>query len=92
RKAGELDNRGSHFYIALYWAQALAAQSTDADLQKTFAPVAEKLAAQEAQILAELAAGAGKAVDIGGYYAPNAELTAKAMRPSVSLNAVIDAL
>ena len=92
RKAGELDNRGSHFYIALYWAQALAAQSTDADLQKTFAPVAEKLAAQEAQILAELAAGAGKPVDIGGYYAPNAELTAKAMRPSVSLNAVIDAL
>ena len=92
RKAGELDNRGSHFYIALYWAQALAAQDKDAELKAVFAPVAEKLAAQEAVILAELSAGAGKPADIGGYYAPDAEKTAKAMRPSTALNAVIDAL
>ena len=92
RKAGELDNRGSHFYIALYWAQALAAQDKDAELKATFAPVAEQLAAQEAEILAELTTGAGKPVDIGGYYAPNAEKTAQAMRPSAKLNAVIDGL
>ena len=92
RKAGELDNRGSHFYIALYWAQALAAQDKDAELKAVFAPVAEKLAAQEAVILAELSAGAGKPADIGGYYAPDADKTAKAMRPSAALNAVIDAL
>ena len=92
RKAGELDNRGSHFYIALYWAQALAAQDKDAELKAVFAPVAEKLAAQEAVILAELSVGAGKPADIGGYYAPDAEKTAQAMRPSAALNAVIDAL
>ena len=92
RKAGELDNRGSHFYIALYWAQALAAQDKDAELKAVFAPVAEKLAAQEAVILAELSAGAGKPADIGGYYAPDADKTAKSMRPSAALNAVIDAL
>ena len=92
RKAGELDNRGSHFYIALYWAQALAAQDKDAELKAVFTPVAEKLAAQEAVILAELSVGAGKPVDIGGYYAPDAEKTAQAMRPSAALNAVIDAL
>ena len=92
RKAGELDNRGSHFYIALYWAQALAAQDKDAELKAVFAPVAEKLAAQEAVILAELSAGAGKPADIGGYYAPYADKTAQAMRPSAALNAVIDAL
>ena len=92
RKAGELDNRGSHFYIALYWAQALAAQDKDAELKAVFTPVAEKLAAQEAVILEELSAGAGKPADIGGYYAPDTEKTAKAMRPSAALNAVIDAL
>lgn len=92
RKAGELDNRGSHFYIALYWAQALAAQDKDAELKATFAPVAEKLAAQESSILAELASGAGKAVDIGGYYFADAKQVAQAMRPSATLNAVIDAL
>ena len=91
RKAGELDNRGSHFYIALYWAQALAAQDKDAELKAVFAPVAEKLAAQEAVILAELSAGAGKPADIGGYYAPDAEKTAKAMRPRAAFNAVPDA-
>ncbi|MDO4434029.1 MAG: NADP-dependent isocitrate dehydrogenase, partial [Alysiella sp.] len=88
----ELDNRGSHFYIALYWAQALAAQDKDADLKATFAPVAEKLASQESEILAELASGAGKAVDLNGYYFVDADKVAQAMRPSVKLNAVIDAL
>ncbi|QMT30747.1 NADP-dependent isocitrate dehydrogenase [Alysiella filiformis] len=92
RKAGELDNRGSHFYIALYWAQALAAQDKDADLKATFAPVAEKLASQESEILAELASGAGKAVDLNGYYFVDADKVAQAMRPSAKLNAVIDAL
>ncbi|MDO4436042.1 MAG: NADP-dependent isocitrate dehydrogenase [Cardiobacteriaceae bacterium] len=92
RKAGELDNRGSHFYIALYWAQALAAQDKDTDLKATFAPVAEKLANQEAEILAELASGAGKAVDLSGYYFVDADKVANAMRPSAKLNAVIDSL
>ena len=91
RKAGELDNRGSHYYLARYWAEALAAQDKDAALKAHFAPVAAQLAAQEAQILAELNAVTG-AVDIGGYYAPNPLKTARAMRPSATLNAVIDAL
>ena len=91
RKAGELDNRGSHYYLARYWAEALAAQDKDAALKAHFAPVAAQLAAQEAQILAELNAVTG-AVDIGGYYAPNPLKTAQAMRPSTTLNAVIDAL
>ncbi len=89
RKAGQLDNRGSHYFLARYWAEALANQEQDAELKAQFAPVAEKLASQEADILAELN-GENKAVDIGGYYAPDAELTAKAMRPSATLNAVID--
>lgn len=92
RKAGQPDNRASHYWIARYWAEALAKQEKDAELQATFAPVAEKLAASEAQILAELAAGAGKAVDIKGYYAADMALVAKAMRPSAAFNAVIDAL
>lgn len=91
RKAGELDNRGSHYYLARYWAEALAAQDKDAALKAHFAPVAAQLAAQEAQILAELNAVTGT-VDIGGYYAPNPLKTAQAMRPSTTLNAVIDAL
>lgn len=92
RKAGELDNRGSHFYIALYWAQALAAQSQDSELQAAFRPVAEQLAAQEADILAQLAAGAGKPADIGGYYAPDEQKARQAMRPSHALNHIIDAV
>lgn len=91
RKAGELDNRGSHYYLARYWAEALAAQDKDAALKAHFAPAAAQLAAQEAQILAELNAVTGT-VDIGGYYAPNPLKTAQAMRPSTTLNAVIDAL
>lgn len=92
RKAGELDNRGSHFYIALYWAQALAAQDQDAELKAKFTPLAETLTANEDQIVAELAAGQGKPVDIGGYYAPDEALASSAMRPSETLNAALAAL
>ncbi len=89
RKAGELDNRGSHFYVALYWAQALAAQSDDAALAARFAPIAEELAANEAKIVAELNAVQGRPIDVGGYYRPDPELAAKAMRPSATLNAIV---
>jgi isocitrate dehydrogenase len=92
RKVGELDNRGSHFYLALYWAQALAAQTTDRALQERFRGVAQALAGNEARIAGELTAVQGKPVDIGGYYHPDRELTSRAMRPSATLNAVIDAL
>lgn len=91
RKVRELDNRGSHFYLALYWAQALAAQSKDRALQAEFAPLAEKLAADEAQIIAELNAAQGQPVDIGGYYHPNEEKTTTAMRPSPTFNADLGA-
>ncbi|MDA8163896.1 MAG: NADP-dependent isocitrate dehydrogenase [Desulfobacteraceae bacterium] len=90
RKAGELDTRGSHFYLALYWAQALAAQSGDKELQARFAPVARELKAKEAQIVAELIRAQGKPVDIGGYYRPNRKKTAGAMRPSATFNAIVD--
>jgi isocitrate dehydrogenase len=92
RKLGTTDNRGSHFYLALYWAQALAAQTTDHELQKVFAPVAEKLAAAEAAIGAELLAVQGKPVDIGGYYQPDDSKTSAAMRPSATLNGVLATL
>ncbi|NMX64467.1 NADP-dependent isocitrate dehydrogenase [Pseudomonas sp. WS 5111] len=92
RKVGNIDNRGSHFYLALYWAQALAAQTEDTALQAQFAQLAKTLAENEATIVAELNAVQGKPVDIGGYYAPNPELTSKAMRPSNTLNAAIAAL
>jgi isocitrate dehydrogenase len=86
RKVGELDNRGSHFYLALYWAQALAEQTEDSELQAKFAQVAKQLSDNEAKIVAELNDAQGKPVDIGGYYHPNAELASKAMRPSATLN------
>ncbi|WP_407316318.1 NADP-dependent isocitrate dehydrogenase [Pseudomonas sp. nanlin1] len=92
RKVGNIDNRGSHFYLALYWAQALAAQSEDTALQGQFAQLAKTLADNEAKIVAELNAVQGKAVDIGGYYNTDAELTRKVMRPSETLNAAIAAL
>ena len=92
RKVGGIDNRGSHFYLTLYWAQALAEQSDDAALQARFAPLAKTLAENEATIVAELNAVQGKPADIGGYYAPDAELTAKVMRPSQTLNSAIAAL
>lgn len=92
RKVGNIDNRGSHFYLALYWAQALAAQTEDAALQARFAPLAAALTEQEATIVAELNAVQGKPVDIAGYYHANAELAAKVMRPSATLNAAIASL
>ena len=91
RKVRELDNRGSHFYLALYWAQALAAQSQDSALQAEFAPLAQALAGHEAAIIAELNAAQGQPVDIGGYYHPNDEKATKAMRPSATFNAVLAA-
>jgi len=89
RKVGEIDNRGSHFYLALYWAQALAAQTRDKDIQARFTTLAKTLADNEAKINAELIAAQGKPVDMGGYYHPDFEKTAKAMRPSATLNAAL---
>ncbi|MBF0324640.1 MAG: NADP-dependent isocitrate dehydrogenase [Alphaproteobacteria bacterium] len=92
RKVGELDNRGSHFYLALYWAQALAAQDKDAELKARFAPLAQALAENEAKINAELIAAQGKPVDMGGYYHPDFDKTSKAMRPSATLNQALAAI
>jgi isocitrate dehydrogenase len=92
RKVGEIDNRGSHFYLAMYWAEALAAQTKDAELQARFAGVAKELAAKEATINAELIGAQGKPVDMGGYYFPDPVRTGAAMRPSPTLNAIIDKL
>ena len=92
RKVGEIDNRGSHFYLALYWAQALAEQTQDKNLQARFAKVAKQLAENEAKIVAELLGAQGKPVDMGGYYHPDQEKTTKAMRPSPTLNAIVDAI
>ena len=92
RKVGELDNRGSHFYLALYWAQELAGQAEDAELATVYAPLAAQLAANEAAIVAELAAVQGSAVDIGGYYHPDEPLASAAMRPSQALNEALKAL
>jgi isocitrate dehydrogenase len=92
RKVGELDTRGSHFYLAMYWAQALAEQDKDKDLQEQFIKVAQQLTDNENKILQELNAVQGKAVDLGGYYCMDKTLTSKVMRPSAILNAVIDNL
>jgi isocitrate dehydrogenase len=92
RKVGELDNRGSHFYLALYWAKALAAQTEDRELAARFAPLAAELAQGETEIVAELNAVQGRPVDIGGYYHPSPELTTRAMRPSKLLNQALDRL
>lgn len=89
RKIGQLDNRGSHFYIALYWSQALAAQDKDAELKAIFTPIATELTANEAKINEELIAAQGKPQNIGGYYHPSFELTEKAMRPSTTLNTIL---
>jgi len=89
RRVGGIDNRGSHFYLTLYWAQALAAQSDDADLKAEFTPIAEALAASEAKIIEELIAVQGQPADVGGYYQPSEELASKAMRPSATLNGII---
>lgn len=92
RKVGEIDNRGSHFYIALYWAEALAAQTKDRAMQERFAGVAQQLRDNEATINAELLGAQRKSVDMGGYYFPDLAKTSAAMRPSPTLNAIIDAM
>ena len=90
RKLGTIDNRGSHFYLALYWAQELAGQSEDAALAEAFRPVAEALTSQEQTIVSELLAVQGSPVEIGGYYRPDAEKASAVMRPSATLNGIID--
>jgi isocitrate dehydrogenase len=92
RKLGGIDNRGSHFYLAMYWAQALAAQDRDPALRERFAPLAKALSENEDKIVAELNAVQGKAVDIGGYYRPDPNLMAEAMRPSPTFNAALAGL
>jgi len=92
RRAGELDNRGSHFYLALYWARELARQTDDPELAARFAPLAERLAGDEQQIVQELDAVQGAPVDIGGYYHPDPDLVAQAMRPSGTFNRALASL
>ena len=92
RRVNELDTRGSHFYLALYWAEALANQTQDPELQARFTEVAQELAANQDKIVQELNDAQGRPVDIGGYYLPNDEMAAKAMRPSATLNAIVDSI
>jgi len=92
RRVGELDNRGSHFYLGMYWAQALAEQTTDAELQEGFTSVAQALTKQEEKIVAELNSAQGPAIDINGYYFADTKLAEKAMRPSETLNTILSAL
>jgi isocitrate dehydrogenase len=92
RKVNELDNRGSHFFLALYWAQELAKQTDDTALAAKFAPIAEALTAKQADIVDELNAVQGKPVDIGGYYMPDDAKTIAAMRPSATFNSIIDSI
>jgi isocitrate dehydrogenase len=90
RKVGAgIDNRGSHFYLALYWAQALAAQTADAELQALFKPIAEEMTASEAKIVEELISVQGRSNDIGGYYQPDDAKASAALRPSATLNAIL---
>ena len=92
RKVGGIDNRGSHFYLCLYWAQALAEQSKDAELEAVFAPLAQKLAAAEDAIVKEQLAVQGKPVDVGGYYQPDDAKASAALRPSKTLNDILATL
>jgi len=92
RKVGQIDNRGSHFYLALYWAEALAEQTKDEVLQARFVKIAKQLAENASKIDAELLAAQGKPVDIGGYYRPDPEKANAAMRPSPTLNALVASL
>jgi len=92
RKVHELDNRGSHYFLATFWAKALAEQTEDAELAATFAPIAEALASNEEAIVSELNGVQGPSMDIGGYYMPNDEAAEAAMRPSATLNGIIDGI
>jgi isocitrate dehydrogenase len=92
RQVGELDTRGSHFYLSLYWAQALAKQDSDSDLKAIFSPIAQQLSDNEETIVNELNSAQGKAVDIGGYFHPNKALVSDVMRPSQCFNSIIATL
>ncbi|HCM48917.1 MAG TPA: NADP-dependent isocitrate dehydrogenase, partial [Colwellia sp.] len=92
RRVGELDNRGSHFYLAMYWAQAIATQTSDIELQESFTGVSQALTKQEEKIVAELNAAQGPAIDINGYYFADTQLAEKAMRPSETFNTILSAL
>jgi isocitrate dehydrogenase len=92
RRVNELDTRGSHFYLALYWAETLAKQTRDAELAARFTGVAQQLADNEDKILQELIDAQGQPVDIGGYYHPNDDMAATAMRPSATLNAIVESI
>jgi len=90
RKVGQIDNRGSHFYLAMYWADELAKQNDDADLKAEFASISKSLSENEKRVVSELNAAQGDPVDFGGYFLPNDEKSSKAMRPSTTLNSIID--
>ena len=92
RKAGELDNRGSHFYLCMYWAQALAGQDRNADLSSKFGPVASQLEERESQIVDELNQVQGQSIDMGGYFRPDDAKVSAAMRPCAAFNEVLDSL
>jgi isocitrate dehydrogenase len=92
KNTGELDNAGSHFYLAMYWAEALAEQTEDKELQARFGRVAKAMKAAEAKIVGELNGGQGKPVDLGGYYRLDPAKASKAMRPSPTLNSIIDSI
>ena len=92
RKVGDLDNRGSHFYLAMYWADALAKQTKDAGLARLFAPIAAEMTSNEGKIVGELNGSQGKPVDIGGYYLPDDAKANAALRPSETLNAILAAI
>jgi isocitrate dehydrogenase len=92
RVVNEIDNRGSHFYLTMYWAEALAEQTKDPELQARFTKLAKELVENEDKITNELLAAQGKPVDLGGYYKPNFEMASKAMRPSATFNAAIESL
>jgi isocitrate dehydrogenase len=90
RKVGQIDNRGSHFYLAMYWAEALAEQTADSEIAAAFAPVAKAMQENEAKINDELIAAQGKPQDFGGYYHPDPDKAYAAMRPSPTLNSIVD--
>jgi isocitrate dehydrogenase len=92
RKVGQIDNRGSHFYLAMYWAEALANQTSDPEISAKFAPIAKALHENEAKINEELIAAQGRPQDIGGYYHPSPDKTSAAMRPSATLNAIVEGI
>ena len=92
RKVGQIDNRGSHFYLAMYWAESLANQTTDSEIASKFAPIAKALKENEAKINEELIGAQGKSQDVGGYYHPGSDKAYAAMRPSATLNAIVDGI